>query len=1207
SDNLEFGENYTNTPEHNLKVQFGVLPRYNPDLVRFSCQQDGPWTNWRFYNYTQESQTYTFDLTDPLNGCQPTDRNVTVHAQIRDYANNTASQIATDWIVLDRNDPSATSIEPTNRYINLTDLVRINATDDTKLSIGLEAPNNTFNAPLFYEGWEDGDDDKWTTEYDCGWGVGKYSGYRIGTYSVRMGDGSSYVVRSMDISDVAAANITYYGNTTSMDSSGENGYLDWYDGSSWHNGLIEHHNDKFEKHTFNLPSSWIDADGNNKIRFRLAGSGCGDYFYVDEITVKPATNGTFIPNERFDPGYNYSFAESGSTQLTSWLYDRASNLALNTFDLFVDVRSPAVDQITTNASYIRPEKNISINVSDDQSFGFMRLNNGTETTQFTSTSVSYEPGWTQEIWKNLTLRMNDSAGNPTVRRYWYYIDGTPPTLDTISDSNTSYINDSILTVTAFDTRAGLGTLYQYNGNRNETFTSGNSFDADWSGEGTKPLTLFLFDKAGNLFKQYYEFTLDTTDPSASTNHSFPPPGAVNGWIGHDLAVGINATDNFQTDYIRYCTGASTCTPDKLSGQGLNVSTTVSCPSGSTCVKYVRFRANDSAGNNYPTPTSAATSDNVSIDKEVEEITFENPSDGGEATGVVDLRTFIDDSNGVGLQDANYSVVNKSNGVIYQSGDLNASKDWDAVWNSSEDVPVTHRVTFNVTAEDLLGNTRSENITFRVSNAGVTNTISQPAATYVTADFDLLVTAKRPGIPKLANHTYFIFNESTGSVVNYSQVTGLDTSEHAFNFTVDTGSWSNDGNYSINSTAFDNESERGIAGSWFYLDRVDPKADVAGITNKSWQRGIIDVGYTALDAVKNGSCYWRFNDEGSWSTNNSLSCGTGTFRFDTSNCNDDSTADCRLQVIAEDAAGNIKRDSVYLKVDNSPPNVSFVAPPKASWQNSDFDVKRNDEDSTVAQSLLTCQWRNGTGSWIDVSGSCDGNFSVDISTYCSQEGDTECEIEIRTRNPAGWTVKKTRLFSIDTRSPNVGSVDPLPSEEPVINGSRNFTVTFSDPTPGSGVQYAFRNNGTRKEALSSGVEFDPDWEDNGQETLSFALNDSADNLVTRSYTFDVDVSPPQFTGPRFNVSYDTSFNGYRIYPGQPITFKVNVTDNYEINTVTATLNTSSNGVDGKNITMSRTTGNTTDGVWEFEYTDTGSVGTYNVTALYLTDAVSNRNA
>ncbi|MDY6771336.1 MAG: hypothetical protein SV186_05295, partial [Candidatus Nanohaloarchaea archaeon] len=453
SDNLEFGENYTNTPEHNLTVKFGVLPRYNPDLVRFSCQRDGPWTNWRFYNYTQESQTYRFDLTSPLNGCQPTDRNVTVHAQIRDFANNTASQLATDWIVLDRNDPSATSLEPQNRYINLTDLIRINGTDDRALSVGLEAPNNTFSTDALYDGFEDGNDDKWTAQYDCGWGV--QTQHAIGQYSVEMGDGNSYIVRSLDISDLQDVKVTYYGDTSSMDSSGENGYAEWWDGVSWHT-LVTHHNDPFGKHVADIPSSWIDQGGNNKIRFRLDGSDCGDHFYVDEIAVQNQVNGTFIANVSFNPGYNYSFAESGSTQLTSWLYDRASNLALNTFDLFVDVRSPAVDQITTNASYIRPEKNISINVSDDQSFGFMRLNNGTETTQFTSTSVSYEPGWTQEIWKNLTLRMNDSAGNPTVRRYWYYIDGTPPTLDTISDSNTSYINDSILTVTASDARAGLG-------------------------------------------------------------------------------------------------------------------------------------------------------------------------------------------------------------------------------------------------------------------------------------------------------------------------------------------------------------------------------------------------------------------------------------------------------------------------------------------------------------------------------------------------------------------------------------------------------------------------------------------------------------------------------------------------------------------------------------------------------------------------------
>lgn len=160
------------------------------------------------------------------------------------------------------------------------------------LSFLLPQPTQASYATIISDGFEDGNDTGWATNYVCGWGVGSYSGHMQGSYGIRIGGdstyGPSYIQQSsIDLSSYNLVKVTYYGDTDSMDSTSEKGYFSFsYDGSSWQSNLVSHYNAAYTQHSYTIPPSWLST--TNAIRWRLEGSGCGDYYYIDEIVVQEA-------------------------------------------------------------------------------------------------------------------------------------------------------------------------------------------------------------------------------------------------------------------------------------------------------------------------------------------------------------------------------------------------------------------------------------------------------------------------------------------------------------------------------------------------------------------------------------------------------------------------------------------------------------------------------------------------------------------------------------------------------------------------------------------------------------------------------------------------------------------------------------------------------------------------------------------------------
>jgi len=335
------------------------------------------------------------------------------------------------------------------------------------------------------------------------------------------------------------------------------------------------------------------------------------------------------------------------------------------------------------------------------------------------------------------------------------------------------------------------------------------------------------------------------------------------------------------------------------------------------------------------------------------------------------------------------------------------------------------------------------------------------------------------------------------------------SPHDYDDTLDVASLA-DGNYSINFTAYDRQDKQTVRWSWFVVDRKHPDAALSGVANESWQTGSISLTSEMNDRyLDNASCKYRYRDEGVWSSNTSLSSCTGSFSFDTENCNDDTEADCVLEVHAQDRAGNRNVSRRYLTIDNSPPTAKVASPQAGSWHNEDVTATFRRKDD---QGVKDCSYRinasNGDDSgWTD-AGDCSQSpvdLPVDISQYCSVNGSKVCQVTVNATNFAGMTRNDTRLFSIDTERPSF-TIDQYANTSNITSDSE-FLVEFGDDV--SGVSTRVFDNSSGNQTLPSGTGFDPGWTSEGVKGMTFWIVDRAGNTVKRQNRYFVDDTPPRY--------------------------------------------------------------------------------------------------
>jgi hypothetical protein len=215
---------------------------------------------------------------------------------------------------------------------------------------------------------------------------------------------------------------------------------------------------------------------------------------------------------------------------------------------------------------------------------------------------------------------------------------------------------------------------------------------------------------------------------------------------------------------------------------------------------------DSSGNYNATPSRSFI-----VDSSAPAITHVRPTESQIVGYSVVLDVDITDSN-LPVDKATYQLRNASG--LVESGNLTAP-DYQKTWNSS--LVADGAYTFNVTANDTLGNTRISIINFTVDNSAPFIQILRPLTnTRFNSNFALNITYQNTRL----NVTSYNITNSTGAVVQSASNTSVNAATLAYNDLVSVSSLP-DGNYTVSAFAKDVPESTDTEQATFIVDRTVP--------------------------------------------------------------------------------------------------------------------------------------------------------------------------------------------------------------------------------------------------------------------------------------------------------------------------------------------------------------------------------------------------
>lgn len=130
----------------------------------------------------------------------------------------------------------------------------------------------------------------WTKAGNVSWYTGSP---KIGTHSVRLVKTGS-ITKTISLAGYHSATVSFKMGANSLDTNSENVQALYYNGSAWvvlaqiNNGSANENN-QLNPYAFTLPST-VDNKANFQLRFKINGSGTGDYGYVDDVKVTATAN-----------------------------------------------------------------------------------------------------------------------------------------------------------------------------------------------------------------------------------------------------------------------------------------------------------------------------------------------------------------------------------------------------------------------------------------------------------------------------------------------------------------------------------------------------------------------------------------------------------------------------------------------------------------------------------------------------------------------------------------------------------------------------------------------------------------------------------------------------------------------------------------------------------------------------------------------------
>ncbi|MBS3052066.1 MAG: hypothetical protein J4428_01690 [Candidatus Aenigmarchaeota archaeon] len=240
--------------------------------------------------------------------------------------------------------------------------------------------------------------------------------------------------------------------------------------------------------------------------------------------------------------------------------------------------------------------------------------------------------------------------------------------------------------------------------------------------------------------------------------------------------------------------------------------------------------------------------------------------------------------------------------VYASGQLNLSSGWDSKWNTGIGNIGDGNYNFSVSATDIMSHYNSTYVQFTVDNTKPSVNVIYPDKISVNTTFNLNLYSSNSHL----NYTKYNVTDSSNVLKQQNSTTLVSALTHTYSDEISMNNY-NDGNYTITLYAQDKAGNNRTVQSWFMVDKSGAFADITSPINNSWQSGLTTVTYsTSIFNVK--ECKWRWRDEaGTWSSYALVTCGSGlTFSFNTTQCNDDSVADCEMELYVEKNSGSIQR-------------------------------------------------------------------------------------------------------------------------------------------------------------------------------------------------------------------------------------------------------------------------------------------------------------
>ncbi|MBU0907372.1 MAG: hypothetical protein KKE05_04425, partial [Nanoarchaeota archaeon] len=313
---------------------------------------------------------------------------------------------------------------------------------------------------------------------------------------------------------------------------------------------------------------------------------------------------------------------------------------------------------------------------------------------------------------------------------------------------------------------------------------------------------------------------------------------------------------------------------------------------------------------------------------------------------------------------------------------------------------------------------------------------------------------------------------------------------------------------------------------FRLDTTVPSLTIVHPTDgQSFAVNTTELNYTVSDSgVGLDSCWYRNNTD---SVNISIECGTNT----TISQGNDGTY--TIYMWANDTLNNVASASASWTISTNAPAVSLNYPANNKWFNSGASIEFN---FTAADSngLSVCElWGNWTDAWhknqtlTSVTSGAETNFSLLDLGEGFYGWNVWCNDTTGLAETSSWATLN-RTFGVDTTFPQINLTYPLNTTYTTSPTALNYTFTETNPSS------CWWNNGTTNStAVTCGINWTGLTSNEGSNTWTVWINDSANNQNFSSVTFFVDSLSP--TTNLLSPPNNTNVNN------ATITFSCNMTD------------------------------------------------------------------